>query len=120
MARGIALAAVAAIVGAAAIVLLGGVLLATSGLVIAAGATGWAVGLAIRLGAGPALGRSVRVRLAVGLAILAVVAGQAGLWAYARSEGGVLGPVDYLAEVFGLLVPLEVAVAWLVSWASSR
>jgi hypothetical protein len=118
--RGAALGAAAAAIGAGAIVLLGGVLTVTSGLIVAAGAIGWVVGLGVRLGTGATLDRSSRVRLAVGLAVLAVVAGQLGLWAYARSEGGVLGPVDYLAEVFGLLVPLELIVAWLVAWVTSR
>lgn len=118
--RGVALGVVAAAVGAGAIALLGGVVLMTSGLIVAAAAIGWAVGLAVRVGAGETLGRSTRVRLAVGLAVLAVVFGQAGLWLYARSEGGVLGPLDYLAEVFGLVVPLELVAAWLVAWGSAR
>ena len=41
---------------------------------------------------------SGRRALAVGLAAAAVLAGQLGLWLFARYEGGVLGPVDYLAE----------------------
>jgi hypothetical protein len=56
----------------------------------------------------------------VAFAVLAVALGQAGLWAYGRAEGGVLGPLDYLAETFGLLVPVEVAVAWIVAWISAR
>jgi hypothetical protein len=119
-ARGSILGAAAALAGAAVITLLGGVLAISSGLVVVAGATGWAVAVVVRLGAGTSLGRSRRIRLAVGLAIAGVIAGQLGLWAYARSEGGVLGPFDYLAEVFGPLVPLELLVAWIVAWATAR
>jgi hypothetical protein len=119
-ARGVALGVGAAVVGAAAITFLGGVLAVSSGLVVAAGATGWAVAAGVRVGAGARLASGPGVRLAVGLALAAVAFGQLGLWVYARSEGGVLGPLDYLAEVFGLLVPLELLVAWIVAWAAAR
>lgn len=111
---------VAAIVGSVTITILGGVLAITFGLVVAAGATGWAVAAGVGIGVGGQLDRRQRVRLAIGLALASVVAGQLGLWAYARFEGGVLGPIDYLAEVFGLLVPLELAAAWIVAWATAR
>ena len=52
--------------------------------------------------------------------MLAVVLGQLGLWLYARSVGGVLGPLDYLGETFGPLVPLEFAAAALTSWLTAR
>jgi hypothetical protein len=48
------------------------------------------------------------------------VVGQLGLWLYALTEGGVLGPIDYLGEVFGLLVPLELGVAAVIGWMSAR
>lgn len=118
--RGVALGTSAALAGAAVVTFLGGVLTITSGLVVAAGAIGWTVAVAVRFGAGGSVTRSGRVRLAVGLALGAVVTGQVGLWAYARSEGGVLGPLDYLGEVFGPLVPLELLVAWIVAWATAR
>ena len=54
------------------------------------------------------------------LAALAVLGGQLGLWLFARSEGGVLGPVDYLAETFGLLVPIELLLAVVAGWLASR
>lgn len=119
-ARGVAFGIVAAVAGAAAITLLGGILAVSSGLIVVAGATGWAVGVAAHVGAGGRLAERRGVWLAIGLALLAVVLGQAGLWAYARAEGGVLGPLDYLAETFGLLVPLELLAASIVAWASAR
>lgn len=118
--RGVVFGAAAAIAGAAAITVLGGVLAISSGLIVVAGATGWAVAAGLRAGAGGSIRRTRRVRLAVAFAVLAVALGQAGLWAYGRAEGGVLGPLDYLAETFGLLVPVEVAVAWIVAWISAR
>jgi hypothetical protein len=118
--RGIVFGIVAAAAGAAVITLLGGALAVSSGLIVVAGATGWAVGAALRAGAGRRLAGGRRVRLAIGLALIAVLLGQAGLWVYARSEGGVLAPLDYLAETFGLLVPLELLAAWIVAWATAR
>ncbi len=119
-ARGIVFGTVVGVVGAAAITFLGGVLAISSGLIVAAGAIGWAVGVALHFGAGGRLAVGRRMRLAIGLALLAVALGQLGLWAYARTEGGVLGPLDYLAETFGVLVPLELLAAWIVAWATAR
>jgi hypothetical protein len=119
-ARGVLAAAIVAIGGALAITLLGGVLAISSGLIVVAGATGWTVAVALKAGAGSSIPRGRRVRLAVAIAVLAVALGQAGLWVYSRSEGGVLGPFEYLGETFGPLVPVEVAVAWVVAWISAR
>lgn len=119
-ARGVLFGLLAAVVGAGVLTVLGGVLTVSSGLIVVAAATGWAVGVAIRLGARERLTGSRRVRLAIGLAIFAAALGQAGLWLYARTEGGVLGPLDYLAEVFGFLVPVELIAAWIAAWVTAR
>lgn len=99
---------------------LGGVLAVSAGLLVVAVASGWAVAVGLRTGAGQRLAADRRLRLAVLLALLSVVLGQLGLWLYARTEGGVLGPLDYLAETFGLLVPLEILAASFAAWASAR
>ena len=99
---------------------LGGVLAVSAGLLVVAVAAGWAVAVGLRAGAGPRLATGRRVRLAVLLALLTVVLGQLGLWLYARTEGGVLGPLDYLNETFGLLVPLELIAASIAAWATAR
>jgi hypothetical protein len=110
----------AAVAGATAITVLGGLFAVSSGLLVVAGATGWAVAVGLRFGAGATVDAGRPVLLAIGLALLAVVLGQLGLWLYARAEGGVLGPLDYLAETFGVLVPLELAGAALVAWVAAR
>ena len=120
VARGVAVASVVAIVGAVVIVILGGVLTLTQGLLVVAGSTGGGVGLALRWGAADRLSRRRRVILALVLAMGAVALGQIGLWKYALTEGGVLGPIDYLGEVFGPLVPLEFATAAVVAWLAAR
>jgi hypothetical protein len=118
--RGVMYAAAAAVVGAGAMTLLGGVLAVSAGLLVVAGATGWAVAVGLRAGGGPHIATARRVRLGLLLTTLAVALGQLGLWLYAGYEGGVLGPVDYLSETFGLLVPLQLLIAWIVAWATAR
>jgi hypothetical protein len=79
--------------GAVGFVLLGGILLVTSGLVILAAFLGWLTG---RLVEPPARAA------AVGLAV--VVAGLLAIWLWGRVEGGVLDPIAYLLEVEGPIV----------------
>lgn len=114
--RALAYAELAALVGAAAITLGGGLLAITAGLLVIAAALGWAVAAA--LSSRPLDGSRIRrSALAAGIAALGVVLGQLGLWLVARQEGGTLGLVEYLGEVFGILVPLELAIAVAVaSW----
>lgn len=109
-----------AVLGAIAMTVLGGILAVSAGLLVVTAVTGWAIAAGLRTGGGSKLDASSRARAALALATLGVAGGQLGLWLYARSEGGVLGPLDYLGETFGVLVPLEFAIAWVVSWASAR
>lgn len=117
-ARGIAVAAVATMVGAIIIALGGGLLTITAGLLVVAGVLGWLVAVALMLGAGPtAAGERGRRRWTAAIIALAGVAlGQVGLWLIARGEGGTLGVIDYLAETFGVLVPAEMLIATAVAW----
>jgi hypothetical protein len=86
-------------------------------LLVVAALIGRYVAVALRAGGAPDHGAEA---VAVGLAILGVALGQLGIWLYARSEGGVLGLLDYLAQTFGWLVPLQLAVAAAVGWWSAR
>ena len=95
--RGIAVA----LGGAILMTLLGGPLSIVAGLVGAAGAIGYVVGAVMR-----------PLRLAAVLVALGSVAlGLVGIWLFAGIEGGVLGIVEYLADVQGLFVPVELIVA---------
>lgn len=118
--RGLAYAAIVAVVGAVAITVMGGVLTLTGGLLVTAAVIGVATGWALRAGAGASLTPGRRSVIALVLALVAVVAGQLGLWLYAGSEGGVLPLVDYLGETFGLLVPLQIVIAPAVAWMAAR
>ena len=120
MARGVTFAMALAAIGALAIVVLGGVLAISAGLIVAAAATGWATGLGMRIGARGSMPPATRSRLALGLAVVSIVGGQLGLWLYARTEGGVLGPIEYLGETFGPLVPLQLLAASVAAWVSAR
>lgn len=119
-ARGIAFGAIAALVGAALVVVFGGALAVSAGLLVVASAVGYSVGLATVIGAGDTLPPPRRSWIAGGLAGLGVLLGQIGLWLFARAEGGVLGPVDYLGQTFGVLVPVEVLLAAAVAWWRAR
>lgn len=118
--RGVAVGAVAAIIGAAAIVILGGALAISAGLLVAAAAIGYAVGLATVAGAAGTLSSPGRPVAAAALAGIGVLVGQVGLWLYALNEGGVLPLVDYLGQTFGALVPLELLLAVGVAWWRAR
>jgi hypothetical protein len=100
----------AGLIGTAVFTVLGGPLSVTFGLIGVAAVIGWAVGSSVR----PSLG------LAVGLAIGSIVLGLVGIWLVARLEGGVLSLPEYLAQVQGPLVAIEIAVAALVAGATVR
>ena len=119
-ARGLAFGTAVAFVGAAIIVVLGGPMAISAGLLVAAVALGYGVGLATVVGAADTLSGRARPLVAASLAGLGILLGQVGLWLYARTVGGVLPPVDYLAQTFGLLVPLEMVLAGAVAWWRAR
>ncbi|HEV8488168.1 MAG TPA: hypothetical protein VGQ58_00095 [Candidatus Limnocylindrales bacterium] len=118
--RGILLAAGVGLIGSAASIVLVAVASVSAGLLVVAAVTGLFVGEALRAGAGATLTPGLRRGLAVSTALESVLAAQIGIWLYARAEGGALGLVDYLAEAFGPLVPLQLAIAALVAWWSAR
>jgi hypothetical protein len=95
--------------GTLAFIVLGGVLAITAGLVVLAGLVGWLTGLVVR----PPLRAA-----AVGFGT--VVAGLLGIWLFGRWEGGVLNPIEYLAEVQGFIVPLELLAGAGMAAAASR
>lgn len=119
-ARGVAFGAIAALVGAALIAIFGGALAISAGLLVVASGIGYAVGLATVIGAGDTLSAGARPWIAAALAGLGVILGQVGLWLFARAEGGVLAPIDYLGQTFGPLVPVEVFLAAGVAWWRAR
>ena len=120
VARGLLFADLVALVGAGAIVVLGGVLAQSAGLIVVAALIGRAVAIALRLGAGPTLAPPRLTWIAVGLALVGVALGQVGLWLFAASEGGVLPLPTYLAETFGFLVPIQLGVAAVFAWWAAR
>lgn len=100
-----------AVFGAAALVMVGAVFASTFGLLFVAGAMGAAIGLVLARaavpepGAGRAVDRRTVSRLAMGLALVAVVVADVATWLYGRGEGGTLGLFDYLWAAFGPFVP---------------
>ena len=102
---------VAVIVGGALVyTILGGVLDVTVGLIVAAGFLGWLIG---KLVPGPPR--------AAGLAVVAVLLGLLGIWAFGRVEGGVLDPIAYFDAVQGWpLVVLQLLAGGGVAAAAAR
>lgn len=109
MRRGLSGLAVA-LAGAAAIGVLGGALSLTAGLLAASAILGWIIGRLVR----PSLA------LGVALAVGSVAVGLVGIWLFALNEGGVLPLLDYLADVQGVLAPLDLVVAGLAAAAAGR
>lgn len=114
-------AGLVAAVGAVAIVGMGGALAYPFGLPFIGAGMGIAVGLLTARAAVPengatAVPRRTVVRVAIGLAVAGLVAGFLGLWLFAVSEGGTLGPLQYLSETFGLLVPGVAFVTVVTAW----
>lgn len=97
---------------AAVLVLMGGLLALTTGLLFVAGVGSALTGLV--LAASPRPRSTLRV-IAIVLAVAAVVVGAVGGWLIALDEGGALGLLDYLWAVTGLLVPVEALVAALAA-----
>jgi hypothetical protein len=93
------------------------VLLWTGALLVVAVVLGIVVGLAVAAGGGSSLAPTARRSLAVALALTALGVAIGVNWAL---SGMYLGPLDYLAQVYGLLVPAQAALAAFGAVAGSR
>ena len=111
--RRVGLAVVVAMAGGLLTLLLSG-LDVGAGLVVVAATAGWLAGLLLAGGAAPGHGPDAGLGRGVGSAALAGGGIAAGLLAdgfRALSEGGVLNPVAYVAERYGILAAIVIAVA---------
>jgi hypothetical protein len=109
-------ASIVAIVGAVLLILVGGVLALTTGLLFVTGVTSALIGL---LAAGSSRPKPRVRQFAVGLAIIVVLVAALGTWAVSRAEGGSLGLLDFLWATDGILVPVELAIAIVAaSWGA--
>ncbi len=116
----VAFAVPGAVIGLMVFIALAGPFSFTSGLVIVAIFVGRAVGLSVRAGGGRTVTSRDRVRIALAVTFGWLVLAQVGAWLYALSEGGDLPILDYLGQVYGLLVPLEAVAAIAAAWWSAR
>jgi hypothetical protein len=92
-------------------------LLWTGTLLVVAATIGIVVGLAVALGAGTSLRPAGRRGFAVALAVGATVVAVGLNWAL---SGMYLGPLDYVDQVYGLLVPVQLLLAAAGALAGSR
>lgn len=109
-------ATLVSIAGAALLVLVGAVAASTFGLLFVSGALGAAAGLVLARASVPAgdarpVSRATVTRLAIALAVVAVVVADVATWLIAVNEGGTLGVLDYLWTTFGPFVPGEALIA---------
>jgi hypothetical protein len=116
-ARALAYGLGAAAAGVAVHVAAATLLLWTGALLVVAVTIGIVVGLAVAVGGGTALRASTRRSLAVVLGVGAVVVATGVNW---MLSGMYLGPFDYVVQVYGLLVPAQLALAAAGALAGSR
>ena len=116
-ARGVAFGLTAGAAGVAAHAAAATLLLWTGALLVVAVTLGIVVGTAVAQGAGPSLRPRARQGLAVTLALAALTVAVGINWAL---SGMFLDPLDYLAQVYGLLVPLQAILAAAGAVAGSR
>ena len=105
--RAVAFGLVAAVAGVVVFTIVAGPLAVDAGLVLIAGLMGLAIGRAVATGGGSAMANRRRIGLSILLFLGALVGAELATWQFALSEGGVLGPIDYLRDTFGFLVVLE-------------
>jgi hypothetical protein len=115
-ARGVVLAVLVAAFCGAILVVLGGAFGFTAGLIVVAFFLGRLTAIAMTVGAGPSITTARRMGLSILISLAAILVAQLGLWAWARTEGGSLGPVDFLAQTYGVLVYLELLLAGGAAW----
>lgn len=108
---------VAAGIAAAVHVAIAVLFLATGGLLVVAATLGFVVGVAVRYGAGAQVGARARRGLGIGLALAAVGVALAVNWGL---SGAYLGPLEFLDQVYGLLIPLQVMAAAAGALAGTR
>lgn len=108
LARAIGVGLVASAAGVAIHVVAATALAWTAGLLVVAATLGIAVGLAVAWGGRRALRGATRRWLAIGLSLVAVGIAIGVNWAL---SGMYLGAVEYVAQVYGLIVPVEAILA---------
>jgi hypothetical protein len=118
-ARGFVLAALVAAFCGAILVVLGGAFDFTAGLIVVAFFLGRLTAVAMKTGAGGSISTVRRLGSSVLISLIAVLLAQLGLWAWAAAEGGVLGPVDFVAQTYGVLVLLELLLAGGAAWLTA-
>jgi hypothetical protein len=118
--RGLLFGGLGSLGGAVGLGLLGGPLSLTAGLLVVVFITGRLVGWLVRAGAAASLSSRARSSIAVALALGGTTLGLGGMWLWAMGEGGRLGFVEFLADVYGPLIPLEYLIVTLTAWWSAR
>ncbi len=120
LARGALIGGVVALFLAAVLVVLGSMFTFTAGLIVVAVFLGRLTAVGVNAGASDAGSAATRRALAVGISLAGIAVAQVGLWLWAGFEGGTLGLVGFLADVYQALVPLQFLLAAGTAWLSAR
>jgi hypothetical protein len=120
IARAAIWATVAAVILLIVYVALAGPFAWSPGLVFVGILAGRAIGQSTKAGGGGAITSDQSVSVALVVTLAWFVASETATWLYARNEGGVLGPIDYLLQTFGPVVPLVAITSVLAAWWSAR
>ena len=118
LARAVSAAIGVAGIGAAMLTIILGALASTGGTFAITGFASVAIGLLISTAAVPQyrataapLRRDQAVRMASAIGVGMIIAAGAGVWVLARTEGGVMDPLNYLWTTFGFGLPAQALVA---------
>jgi hypothetical protein len=115
--RALALGCAAAAAGVGVHLVAATLLAWTGGLLVVATTVGIVVGLAVAAGAGSSLRPRARAALGMALAVGSILVAMGLNWA---ASGMYLGPLEYADQVYGLIAPLQLALAALGALAGSR
>lgn len=119
--RAIGFGLIGAVVGLLVFLVLAAAFSFTAGLVVVAIFMARLIGLFVRAGAAGTLSSPARVVVAVVLFLVGMTAANVVTWLWALAEGGDLGLIDYLSQVYGTpLVALEFMIGTLTAWWSAR
>jgi hypothetical protein len=120
LARGAAVGAVVALFCGAVLVVFAVLFLFQAGLVVIALFLGRLTAVGVTAGAAGTGTRETRQAISIGLAVGTVALAQVVLWLWASVEGGTLGPFEYLAQTYGVVVPLQLLAAGGAAWLSTK
>jgi hypothetical protein len=110
----------AALIPSAILVVFASVFGFTAGLVVVGLFVGRIVGISVRGAPDGGLTSDARTLVAIVITLAALSLAQVAIWLLALREGGDLPLIDFLAQTYGPVVPLEIMLGTVAAWWSAR